>query len=301
MSIWYGQAEARGFGQLRAGWRLLVFLLILLGVPAALIWAARASGRMAGGGGGTLPGSTVLSEGVLFGWVLLVSWIMSRLEDRPLGAYGLPRRGAFGRRFWLGVGWGVVALTALLMLIFVSGDFSFGQVVLHGAAIEKFSLEWAAAFLAVGFFEEFIFRGYALRTLSEGIGFWPAAVVLSAVFGGVHLGNGGEDWMGALSAGLIGLFFCFTVRRTGTLWFAVGMHGAWDWCESFLYGVPDSGMAAQGRLLHPSFRGSHWITGGSVGPEGSMWVLLVVLLLFALFDEMTHKTMPRRETAESGG
>lgn len=292
MRIWHGQEGAHGFGELRAGWRLLVFLAILLGVPAVLITAARALGRAtaAGGAAGSmLPFSTMASEGLLFGWVLFVSWIMSRLEGRPLGRYGLPGRQAFGRRFWEGVVWGVVALTVLLVLIFATGDFSFGQVVLHGAAIEKFSLEWAAAFLAVGFFEEFAFRGYLLSTLTEGIGFWPAALVMSVVFGAVHLGNGGEDWMGALSAGLIGLFFCFTVRRTGALWFAVGMHAAWDWGESFLYGVPDSGLAVQGRLLHPSFRGSHWITGGSVGPEGSVWILLLIALLFALFAETTAR------------
>ncbi|MGN6593509.1 MAG: CPBP family intramembrane glutamic endopeptidase, partial [Terriglobales bacterium] len=59
-----------------------------------------------------------------------------------------------------------------------------------------------------------------------------------------------------------------------------------DYCESFVYGVPDSGQISQGRLLQPSFHGSHWITGGSVGPEGSLWVFLVVALLFALFADL---------------
>ncbi|MGH9520586.1 MAG: lysostaphin resistance A-like protein, partial [Terriglobales bacterium] len=143
---------------------------------------------------------------------------------------------------------------------------------------------WALAFLAVGFTEEYLFRGYLLVTLSgSNIGFWGAAAILSIVFGALHLGNGGEDAMGALSAGLIGLFLCYTWRRSGSLWFAVGLHSSWDYCESFVFGVPDSGAVSAGRLLSPRFHGSRWITGGSVGPEGSVWVLVIIALLFAAF------------------
>src|SRR6185312_12636385 len=99
-----------------------------------------------------------------------------------------------------------------------------------------------------GFFEEYSFRGYALNALTEGLGFWPAAILLSIAFGAVHLGNPGEAWVGALSAGLIGLFLCFARFRTGSLWFAVGLHAAWDFSESFLFGVPDSGIVSQGRM-----------------------------------------------------
>src|SRR3989442_350419 len=123
-----------------------------------------------------------------------------------------------------------------------------------------------AALLLVGFSEEFLFRGYALYTLSTGIGFWPAAGLLSALFGAVHLHNPGESWIGGLSAGLIGLFFCFTVRRTGSLWFAIGLHAAWDYSESFVYSVPDSGAMVPGHLLNSSFHGPRWLTGGTVGP-----------------------------------
>ena len=89
----------------------------------------------------------------------------------------------------------------------------------------------------------------------------------------------------------IGLFFCFTVRRTGTLWFAIGLHASWDWAQSYVYGVADSGMMAQGHLLNPSFQGPAWLTGGSVGPEGSVLVFVVIGLLFAVFH-LTHPPVP---------
>jgi hypothetical protein len=138
----------------------------------------------------------------------------------------------------------------------------------------------------VGWFEEFLLRGYTQFTLARGIGFWPAAVALSCVFGAVHLGNGGEDWRGILAAATIGFFFCLTLRRTATLWFAVGFHAAWDWGESFFYSVPDSGTVSPGHLLSSSFHGSAWLTGGSVGPEGSVMCFVVMAAAWVVFSWM---------------
>jgi uncharacterized protein len=211
---------------------------------------------------------------------------MARLEKRTFGAYGLPRQNAFGRSFWTGTVWGLLGITLLLLLISASGGFSFGQMVLHGARILKFAAFWGAVFLAVGLFEEFLFRGYTQFTLTQGIGFWPAALLLSTAFGAVHLGNKGEALLGALAAGLIGLFFCLTLRRTGNLWFAVGFHASWDWGESYLYSVPDSGQISPGHLLSSSFHGSRWLTGGSVGPEGSVLLFVTVGLLWIAFARL---------------
>ena len=99
--------------------------------------------------------------------------------------------------------------------------------------------------------------------------------------------------MGLSGAALIGLFFCLTLRRTGNLWFAVGFHASWDWGESFLYSVPDSGEKAPGHLLSSSFHGSPWLTGGSVGPEGSVFLFLVIALVFVAFDRIYRQAKYR--------
>lgn len=300
MEVWFAKESPRDFGHLRAGWRILAFVILLGCIGAAsfaLILFLRGGATAKTAPMALQPLMTAASEWALFAWVLLTTFIMSRLERQPFRAYGLPEREAFGARFWQGAIWGALALTALLLLIAASGDFGFGQLAEHGSAAARFGLEWALAFLAVGFFEEYLFRGYLLKTLTGGIGFWWAAIVLSIMFGAAHLNNGGEDWLGALAAGLIGLFFCFTWQRTGSLWFAVGLHAGWDYCESFVYGVPDSGAITPGRLLNPHFHGSHWITGGTVGPEGSVWVLVIIALLFVLFGLWG----PRRNVAAATG
>jgi membrane protease YdiL (CAAX protease family) len=99
----------------------------------------------------------------------------------------------------------------------------------------------------------------------------------------VHLSNSGEDWIGALSVVLFALFACFTLRRTGNLWFAIGLHAAGDFAETFIYSVPDSGMMATGHLLNSSLHGPRWLTGGPVGPEGSALDFICTLLAVTIF------------------
>ena len=266
---------------LRAGWRLLVFLALTLLIGFALVVAIGPLVRR------FHPPGVLTGEGTGFLAALGASLIMGRLiEHRSLADYGLPGGGAFGLRFWEGILWGFLALTSLLILIHLDHGFDFGTKALAGAEIARYAALWGAAFLTVGFFEEYFFRGYALATLTTGIGFWPSAIVLSAVFGAAHLGNAGEDWTGGLCAGLIGLFFCLTLRRTGSLWFAIGLHASWDFSESFLYSVPDSGAMVPGHLLNSSFHGPRWLTGGSVGPEGSALVFLIIAIMFLLFNTL---------------
>jgi uncharacterized protein len=212
---------------------------------------------------------------------------MAKVEKRPFCTYGLGLRKIRVKLFCSGLLWGIVAISVLMLIMHDIGVFSFGTLGLHGARIAKFALFWGVFFLLVGIFEEFTFRGYTQFTLSRATGFWPAAFILSISFGALHLiGNVGETWLGSLCAAVIGLFFCFTLWRTGSLWFAVGMHTSWDWGESYLYSVPDSGSMVTGHLLRSSFHGSRWLTGGTVGPEGSVLVFLVIAAAWVVFNRV---------------
>jgi uncharacterized protein len=212
--------------------------------------------------------------------------ILAQVEGRPWGAYGLPGKKAFGRLFWVGVLWGFGAISVLMFVLYGLHCFTFGHIVLHGARVARFAVYWAAMFLLVGLFEEFLLRGYLQFTLARGVGFWPAAVALSCGFGLMHLRNGGEHWAGLLAAACIGFFLCLTLRRTGSLWFAVGFHAAWDWGETYFYSVPDSGTVSPGHLLKSSLHGPEWLSGGSVGPEGSLLCFVVIAAVWIAFDRV---------------
>jgi uncharacterized protein len=215
---------------------------------------------------------------------ILPGFVMARIENRCFGDFGLPARRAFGRNFWVGTLWGIASLSILMVALRLTGVFEFGTLSLHGARIFKFAAYYGVFFLITGFFEDFLMRGYSQWVLSQGMNFWPAAAVLSIAFGYIHGANPGEAKTGLIAAGLIGFFLCLTLRRTGDLWWAVGFHMAWDWGESYLYSVPDSGTLLPGHLLNSSFHGPGWLTGGSVGPEGSYLVFVVIGALWVLFD-----------------
>ena len=274
-----------GSGGLRAGWRLFlgILLIMLFTAGSRLLFrftpAARALHQAQLGI--LTPGILILTEGLQALAVVLAALVMTRIDKHPFAEYGMPPALAFGKRFWQGWIFGFAMISALLGWIAALHGFSIAGLALGGAAIARYGLLYLLGFFLVGIFEEFSFRGYLQATLASGIGFWPSAIVWAFAFGGVHLGNPGEAKLGALMTGTFGLLAVFTLRRTGNLWFAIGMHAAWDGGETFFYSVPDSGMAASGQLMHSAFHGPAWLTGGTVGPEGS-WLVFVILALAAV-------------------
>jgi len=280
---------------LRAGWGLTFYAAMVYPLQSV---ASRWAGSLELGADGLW--SMMLEEfGVLMAAVI-PALILARVETRPWGAFGLPVRRAFGKLFWYGAVWGFASITLLLSTMYGLRLFEPGHLAIHGARIVKFAVFWGVMFLLVGFFEDFLFRGYSQFTLTRAIGFWPSAVLLSCAFGLIHLSNAGEQWPGLLAASAIGFFFCLTLRRTGNLWFAVGFHAAWDWGETFVYSVPDSGTIFPGHLLKSSFHGPRCLTGGIVGPEGSVLCFLVIAVVWVAFAKVYPEVRYPSTTGSAG-
>jgi membrane protease YdiL (CAAX protease family) len=167
-------------GGLRAGWRLLIYaaFVAVLGFGGELVlrqFVRPSHGVFS-------PGYFFIQEAFSFIVIFAAAIIMARIERQSVGVYGLPIRGAFGKLFWQGWVIGLVEVSVLIGLIAAFGGYSFGDLAVHGRELLRWGLLWAVFFVFVGLFEEFLFRGYAQYTLRDGIGFWPAAVVLSCSF-----------------------------------------------------------------------------------------------------------------------
>jgi CAAX protease family protein len=269
--IFYGPSE------LRAGCRLLIFLCIVSTLVKANTLMV---GRL-------LPGvdtTTLFLENEVVDFLIFLfgSWIMGRIEHRAMADYGLPWRQTFRMQFWQGAAIGFGAITGLLVAMRLAGVFNFGTIALHGRDIWRWAAVYALVFILVALREEFRARGYALYTLTAGIGFWPAAIISAAIFGYGHHGNSGEDWIGLFNAVLFGLLACFLLRRTGNLWMPIGVHMAFDWGETYFYGVADSGNVLPGHLLNSSSAGAAWLSGGTVGPEGSVLCTMMMIAVWAI-------------------
>ena len=150
------------------------------------------------------------------------------------------------------------------------GYLVFDGKALRGLSALGYGLVWLLDFMIVGIREEALFRGYLQATLTRGIGFWPAAILLSLLFGAGHLQNAGESITGIMGVIAHALFYCLLLRLSGSLWLGIGFHAAWDWAQSYLYGTPQSGHMMQGHLFIAHARGNPLMSGGSAGPEGSL-------------------------------
>jgi uncharacterized protein len=282
---------------IRAGWRLCIYLALVIalvfGLGAIVYFTTH-----------WMPSNTKLVSASLILWtdllilipMLIAAFVMSRIEHRPMAEYGLPLYDAFRRHFWLGALVGFLSLTLLLAIVFAGHDL---QVTLSAAPLGSIlfgGIAFAVAMIVAGLTEEFLYRGYALATLTQGIGFWPAATLLSLGFALNHSFNAGESPLGLVQVYVFAIAMCYTIQRTGNLWFAVGYHAAWNWAETFFFGVPDSGHVSESSLLNGVLSGPAWFSGGSDGPEGSFLAIVVLIVLIPVVNWLTPN-VARRQSA----
>ncbi len=186
--------------EFRAGWRLLIFLLLVVIFMLSGTFLISSLHLPEISKSGFTAISMMVQEGTGIVAAFLAAGIMSMLEDRRFGTYGLPRAGAFRGKFFLGAVWGIAMISAIIFLIRAFGGFSFGDLALRGSKLWGYAALWGFVFILVGIFEEFLFRGYAQFTLGHGDRILACRHVALRGFGAVHLHNAGEDKVGARSA-----------------------------------------------------------------------------------------------------
>jgi hypothetical protein len=318
---------------LRAGWSLLIYISLLASIVftvravhdhnkaqahQAAVAAARAAGKPDSAANppqhdpnAPLPAFDALEqEGIAFVAIFLVSLLMAAIERRRFTAYGLGGQSSLGR-FFVGALWGFAVLSLLVATLRVFHLVSFDAQLDHGWSIFGYGGALLVGFLFVGLVEEYLFRGYLQFTLTRGlvglgnlisrphgrsIAFWIATLITSGLFFLAHTGNNGEDKVGLLLVFLAGVVFVLALWRTGSLWWGIGFHMAWDWSQSFLYGVPDSGLIVQGRLFATHAIGNPMLSGGSVGPEGSVLCIPILLLVIVVLLFTRSSPQPPLET-----
>jgi hypothetical protein len=126
-----------------------------------------------------------------------------------------------------------------------------------------------------------LLRGYLQFALTRGLTFRGAAAVTSVLFGLLHVGNEGESPIGILVVIAGGLVFCLSLKLTGSLWWIVGVHTGVGFAAGNFFGTANSGGMTQGHLYATHPVGEAFWSGGTTGPEGSIYALLALLLMAA--------------------
>ena len=278
-----------GQGGVRAGWRFAVFAGLVFG--SGFVVFPLLSLVYTFSDTGFTPGDILVGEIGNAGSLLIISALLVRLEKHREPWFGLTLGRDTLRLFGIGCLWAFVMVTLLLLIPWVAGYASFGGFTLHGGELWKYAAVWLGGMLLVGVGEELTFRGYALAALTRGMGFWPAALSLSLLFGAEHLSKPMENVPDILNIVLFGLFCSYTVRRTGSLWLAMGFHASFDFFALSFYGSPNTGangLPLDHHLLDTHIAGPAWLTGGPQGLEASWFVPILTLLSFFLI----HKLYP---------
>lgn len=214
-------------------------------------------------------------------FIVVITWFIARLDGRSLFDYGL--RPFPMRQFAYGSIAGFVAISIVVFGLYIGGTLEFTGWNVSGGGALGFALIWAIGMLMVGISEEMAFRGTPIFLLLRVAPPWGPIAVSAALFAGVHLSNEGENVAGIAQIALFGAVAAISVVRTGSLAFAVGLHAAWNWTLEYLYGAVGSGYTFQGHLVNQVVTGPTWLTGGSSGLEGSLWAIVVLLVIGTLF------------------
>jgi uncharacterized protein len=248
----------------------------------------------------------LVEEGLSLVALIFAAAIVARFERRRLLDYNLRGPNPISR-FCGGLLAGFVALSALIGALYLGGWIQFGPPNLTGARIVRMAITWAINFwwalgiVAVicavlarhyknpGAWGIWIFAVLAilhclwlhLRQVPDR-SFWYAAWAISTFFAFGHVTNKGETWIGIFAAAAVGFAFAATIRITGSAWWAIGCHAAWDWAETFFYGTPDSGLIGKGHFLTTTPNGPALWSGGTDGPEGSLLALPAIFLILAI-------------------
>lgn len=196
-------------------------------------------------------------------------------------ALGLPLDRTATRQFVTGLALGALLITADVAIIVCFGSLHFHLHLTLHMLVRAIAV--TVLLLCGALLEELSFRGYPFQKLTEALGAFWAVVVLSALFGALHLWN--PDAQGLLSWGFfntlaIGVICALARILSGSLWFSFGLHFGWNFFQGAVFGLPVSGLHEFSSLVTASTHGSPALTGGAYGPEASATCAFV--LFFAL-------------------
>ena len=289
-AIWMGR------NGLRAGWAVLLFMIICVVVVVIAGHIAYVLHHPLRHQGELTPERQILLDTVLICAVLVATGVMSLIDKKSWLDYGLraPHRTA---HFAQGFFWGVAFVSGTMAVLALSGGAKIEFSGLDFRSLISAAPLWALVFLLVAIAEELLCRGYLFFKLAAGTNPLVAAILTALLFGLAHLGNHGESIRGVILAILFGLVACIAVWRTGSLWWVIGVHAAWDWSQSFLFGTANSGGSIAGNhFLTTRSIGPDWLSGGSTGPEGS----LLMLPVMGLLAFVALRTLPARHQQTVG-
>jgi membrane protease YdiL (CAAX protease family) len=273
-------------GRLRSGWRLVIFLVFFLACVFAgwrimervifLVAGQRAFSLLSGFWGTAIQRAIILSASIF------CSWVCGRLlEGLPFTAVGWSPHKGWLRDLLLGSVVGAVSLLLATGIATVLGGFHFSLDGASALAITRTIVVSLVVYIFFAAWEEALFRGYPLQTMTRAHLAWVAIILSAALFAQGHLNNPNVvPGFTFVNTALAGVWLAVAYLRTRSLWFPLGIHWSWNWMMGSVLGLPVSGISRVSP--HPLFiavdAGPAWLTGGSYGIEGGAACTLALVI-----------------------
>ncbi|MGW6295890.1 CPBP family intramembrane glutamic endopeptidase [Streptomyces sp. NPDC055058] len=214
--------------------------------------------------------------------VLVYAWVVRRTEHRP--ATDMARKGAASRTAW-GILIGGGMFTAVIVNLYTAGHYDIDGMGSVTGAVGLLGFMAAAAAT-----EEVVFRGVLFRIIEEHIGTYAAMGLTGLVFGLSHLFNENATLWGALAIAIeAGFMLAAAYAATRSLWLAIGVHFGWNFAAAGVFSTEVSGNGANEGLLDATTSGPELLTGGSFGPEGSVYAVGFGAMLTLVFLWLAHR------------
>lgn len=257
-------------GELRAVWKISIFLLFLFVSTFVCMIAIQ-----------FIPPfrqKTMVYTIAVYCAIFIATYLVLKLiEGKSFSSIGLQFKNIWLRQFTVGILFSFFAIVVIVLIELALGivriDFFHARV---DSVVIGFG-EGMIVFLAVGFGEEVLFRGYCFQVVLKGTNAAVAIVLSSLAFSAAHFMNPNTTTISFINIALAGVWLALSFVRTNHLWLAAGFHTAWNFTQGTIFGFPVSGIG--GKSIFSSIElGDDWITGGSFGPEGGI-VATVVLLI----------------------
>lgn len=214
------------------------------------------------------------------------------VDRRPLADLGV----RVDRAWWRGLGLGAGVGAAVMAMVFAI-EWMLGWVTVSGTLIVNasgVSLTLALSFsavkvLCVGTYEEFLSRGYHLRTIAEATTPTSGVLLSSAIFAALHLGNDNASVLSTIGLFVNALLFAAAVLLTGRLSTAIGAHITWNFFQGAVFGFPVSGDKEGASLIGITQRGPDVFTGGAFGPEAGIIGVFASVLGIVILAAWTRR------------
>jgi hypothetical protein len=169
--------------------------------------------------------------------------------------------------------------------------------ILGVTSSKRLVLDLFVRFFMGAFLEELLFRLIIFKLTEELLGTWIALLIQALLFGFAHAANENATLFTSCAVAIVGgLPYTAAYVYSRSLWLPLGIHWGWNFLQSGIFSMPNSGTPYQGLFMN-IIAGPEWLTGGKFGIEASyltilLWLMAGMALLF-LGKKSSQMVLPR--------